>query len=108
MFPAWRLRLREARVAWQNGRYDDAAALVSADSLREYLPAKRLAQDVARQMVERAGDRFAHGDSIAGWQDLAKADRLGGQAEAIGQLRRKYADRTLDEVRRYLAAGRTA
>ncbi len=105
MFPAWRLRLREARVAWRSGRYDDAAALVTAESLRDYLPAKRLAQDVASKMVERAGTRFAHGDSVAGWQDLAKADRLGGQAEAIGLLRSQYAKRALDEARRYLASG---
>jgi hypothetical protein len=108
MFPTWRLRLREARVAWQSGRYDDAAALVTAESLRDYLPAKRLAQDVAGKMVQRAGDRFAHGDSVAGWQDLAKADRLGGQAEAIAQLRRQYADQALDEVRCYLAGGQAA
>jgi hypothetical protein len=108
MFPAWRLQLREARVAWQNGRYDDAATLVAAESLRDYLPAKRLAQDVAGKMVERAGDRFAHGDSMAGWQDLAKADRLGGQTEAIIQLRQQYGQRILDEVQHYLAVGQTA
>jgi hypothetical protein len=107
MFPTWRLRLREARVACESGRYDEAAALVAADSLREYLPAKRLAQDVAGKMVERARDRLAHGDSVAGWQDLAKADRLGGQADAIGQLRHQYADKLLDEVRQYLARGET-
>jgi hypothetical protein len=108
MFPTWRLRLREARVAWQSGRYDEAAALVASDSLREYLPAKRLAQDVAGKMVERAGERLARGDSMAGWQDLAKAGRLGGQADAIAQVRRQYADRGLDEVQRFLAAGETA
>lgn len=105
MFPTWRLRLREARVAWQSGRYDEASALLAAESLRDFLPAKRLARDVAGKIVERAGDRFAGGDSAAGWQDLATADRLGGEAEAILRLRRQYADQTIDEVHRYLAAG---
>jgi hypothetical protein len=108
MFPSWRLRLREAHVAWQNGRYDEAAALVQGEALRDYLPAKRLAQDVAGKMIERAGERLAHGDSTAGWQDLLKADRLGGHGEAIAGLRRHYADQVLDEVRRYLAGGQAA
>jgi FHA domain len=108
MFPTWRLKLREARVAWKSGRVDEAGALLAEESLRDFLPAKRLAQDVAGKIVERAGDRFARGDSLAGWQDLAVADRLGGQAEAIGQLRRQYAERSLAEARRYLASGQAA
>jgi hypothetical protein len=47
MFQAWRFQLREARVAWQNGRYDEAGAILSTQPLRDFLPAKQLAQDVA-------------------------------------------------------------
>lgn len=108
MFPLWRLKLREVQVAAASGRYDDAIALLERESLREFLPAKRLAQDVAGKMVDRAGKRFAHGDSAAGWQDLAIADRLGGQAEAVGEVRQQYAERSLEEIRRYLAAGQPA
>ena len=85
MFPTWRLRLREARVAWQSGRYDDASRVLADDSLREFLPAKRLARDVADKIVERARDRFAMGDSIAGWKDLLTADRLGGANDSIAR-----------------------
>ena len=92
-------------MAWQSGRYDEASALLTSEPLRDFLPAKRLARDVADKIVERAGDRFARGDSAAGWQDLAAADRLGGEAEAIGQLRRQYADHVIQEAHRYLAAG---
>ncbi len=95
-------------MAWQSGRYDDAAALVATESLRDFLPAKRLARDVAGKMIERAGDRFAHDDSAAGWHDLATADRLGGQDEAINDLRCRYTEVAVDEVRRYLAVGQTA
>jgi hypothetical protein len=104
MFPAWRLQLREARVAWQNGRYDEAGALLTAESLRDFLPAKRLARDVAGKIVERANARFARGESSAGWHDLQQADRLGGQAEAIGQLRAQYVERVLEEARTYALA----
>src|SRR3990172_473035 len=105
MFPAWRLKLREVQVAVDSERYEEAIALLERESLREFLPAKELAQEVAGKMVERAGDRFARGESAAGWQDLAVAERLGGQSGAIGKLRQQYAGTALDEVRRYLAAG---
>src|SRR3954467_9411165 len=105
MFPTWRLRLREARVAAQSGRYDDASRVLSAESLREFLPAKRLARDVAEKMVERARNRFALGDTSAGWQDLQVADRLGGQVEAVNKTRHEYAEGILDDARKFLAAG---
>src|SRR5436309_7542380 len=105
MFPTWRLRLREARVAWQSGRYDDASRVLADESLREFLPAKRLARDVAGKIVERARDRFAVGDSVAGWKDLVTADRLGGANDAIDKLRHEYSDAALCGARKYLAAG---
>jgi hypothetical protein len=108
MFPAWRLKLREVQVAVDSQRYEEAIALLERESLREFLPAKELAQEVAGKMVERAGQRFARGDSAAGWQDLQLAERLGGQADAIGKLREQMAAATLEEVRRYLAAGQPA
>jgi hypothetical protein len=95
-------------VAWRSGQLDEAGALLAAESLREFLPAKRLAKDVAAKMVERASARFARGESAAGWQDLATADRLGGQAEAIARLKQQYADTVLDEVMSDLAAGQAA
>lgn len=108
MFPTWRLRLREARVAWQSGRYDDASRVLADDSLREFLPAKRLAREVAGKIVERARDRFALGDSAAGWRDLVTADRLGGANEAIDKLRHEYSDAALRDARKYLAVGEPA
>jgi hypothetical protein len=101
----WRLRLREAQVAAKSGRYDEASRMLADESLREFLPAKRLARDVAGKIVERARDRFALGDTAAGWKDLLTADRLGGQMEAVNQIRHSYADTALHEVRKYLAAG---
>jgi uncharacterized protein YoaH (UPF0181 family) len=95
-------------MAWQSGRVDEASALLAEKSLREFLPAKRLAQDVAATVVQRAGERFARGESAAGWQDLATADRLGAPAEAIARLKQQYADAVLDEVMSDLAAGQAA
>jgi hypothetical protein len=76
--------------------------------LREFLPAKQLAQQVASKILQRATDRFALGDSSAGWQDLNTADRLGGNGEAVTRLRHQYASQSLAEVRRNLAASQPA
>lgn len=95
-------------MAWQNGRYDEAGAILSTEPLRDFLPAKQLARDVAGKIVERAGARFARGDSSAGWQDLQQADRLGGQLEAVGRMREQYAERVLHEVHSYVIAGQFA
>jgi hypothetical protein len=94
-------------MAVRDGRFDEASALLAAASLREYLPAKQLAQTVALKLVERADDRIACGDSAAGWHDLAQADRLGGQDEAISRLRRQYAEKALQEARENLVAGQS-
>ncbi|HEY4232425.1 MAG TPA: FHA domain-containing protein [Lacipirellulaceae bacterium] len=107
MFPTWRLKVREAQAAADSGRYDEAVALLEKESLRDFLPGKRLAQQVAGKIVKRAEEKLARGESAAAWRDLATADLLGGQAEAIGQLRQKYAERALGEARRNLAAGQT-
>ena len=105
MFPAWRLQIREAQVAADSGRYDEAVALLEKQSLREYLPGKRLAQQMAGKLVERAEVAFARGDSTAAWRDLATAERLAGQSAATGRLRQQYLERVLGEVRRNLVAG---
>ena len=82
--------------------------MLDKESLREFRPAKQLAQQVAGKMVERASDRFARGDSAAGWQDLQVAERLGGQSDAVAKLREQMVAATLDEARRYLAAGQAS
>jgi hypothetical protein len=108
MFPTWRMRLREARVAYRDGRYDDATEVLSDDQLRQFLPAKQLAQEVAGKILKRAGDRFAIGDSAAGWRDVNTADRLGGSTEAITVLRQNYEDHSLRDVCHCLASGQPA
>lgn len=108
MFPTWRLRLREARVACRNGHFDEAGELLTAESLREFLPAKQLACEVAGKIAERARDRFARGESSAGWHDLEKAGRLGGQLDAIAAVRTVYSERIMEESCCYLVAGQAS
>ena len=47
----WRLQLREARVACQSGRYEDAIRLLSRESLREFLPDFRHAAAVGTSVI---------------------------------------------------------
>jgi hypothetical protein len=102
------MRIRDARAACQNGRYDEAGAMLADEKLREFLPAKQLARQVAEKILERAANGFAIGDSAAGWRDLNAADRLGGNGDAVSQLRRTYADQLLREAMCCLAAGQPA
>ena len=101
MFPTWRLRLREARVAWQSGRYDEAGAharrrVASRVSAGQAARARRGREDAwsGPATASPAATRRPAGRT---WP---AADRLGGQAEAISQTSRSsYADDGLDEVR---------
>ena len=107
MFPMWRLRIREARIAFEEGRWDEASAMLSKNSLRDFLPAKQLSQEIASQLVSRAQDRLDSGDSLRGWSDLEHAARLGGCDEKVAQIRAAQTKRSLDRVRQFLISGET-
>ncbi len=108
MFPTWRLQLRDARRAVADGRWDEAAEMLSRDTLREFLPAKRLSQELAGRLVERARSRLAGGQSQAGWRDLNQAARLGAEEAQIVEFRQHQAEerlaRAIDELARGDAA----
>lgn len=105
MLPSWRIKLREARQAYQAGRFDEAGRLLVRDDIRDFLPAKKLASKVADELVKRGGQRLGRGDTNAGWQDLMTADQLGGGGSGSDEARHDYAARALQEVERYLLAG---
>lgn len=105
MFPKWRLQLREARLAIADGRWEEAAQTLAADPLRQFLPAKRLSEQLARELVGRAGRRLEEGKSAAGWRDLDQAAGLGVSESEIGQFRRLQIERRLSEVEKLVVAG---
>ena len=43
MFPPWRFKLREAQVALEQGRLDEAAQIAGQPQLRQFLPVQQLA-----------------------------------------------------------------
>jgi len=108
MFPSWRIKIREARRALDAGRCDEASKLLQRESVREFLPAKRLSEEVATQLADRAQKRLVAGESSAGWQDLNLAAQLGGREKQLSELRQAYAERSLERVRHFLSCGETA
>ena len=108
MFPAWRLQLREARLAVADGRWDEAAEMLASESLREFLPAKRLSQQLAGQFVARARQRMEIGQSTAGWRDLDRAARLGVGESEVGGVRHEQTRRRLEQAVEMLARGDAA
>lgn len=105
MFPAWRFQLREARLAMADGRWDEAAEILTVDPLKEFLPAKRLSQELAGQLVTRARQRMELGNSTAGWRDLDRAARLGAGESAISEVRSEQTARRLRRVQELLVQG---
>ncbi len=108
MFPSWRLKLRTAQVAFDEGRCEEASALLSRESLRGFLPAKRLSKEVAAKLVNQANEKIANGDSTAGWKDIRHVERMGGNEHLINEFRQAEAQRGLIVTRRLLECGDTA
>jgi hypothetical protein len=108
MFPAWRFQLREARLAMADGRWDEAAEMLASDKLREFLPAKRLSQELAGELVTRARQRIENGNSQAGWKDLDRAARLGAGEMAVSDVRQDETRRRLQKAQNLLAQGDAA
>ena len=105
MFQPWRLKVREAEEALRNGRLEEASRLLAERGLLEFLPAKRLMAKVAHEMAQCAEQNFAAGASMAGWQDLAAAERLGAESAELAGLKQQFVDRGLAEAEAYLTAG---
>ncbi len=104
----WRLKLRQAKIALRDGRLGEAGRLLSRNSLRQFYPAQRLAEEVAERLVERALVAADRGRSEAGWRDLNLATALGGCETRLDETHRRLIERGLGEARRLLESGATA
>ena len=107
MFPTWRLQLREARIAVDDGRWEEAARQLASEPLCEFWPAKKLSRKLADQLVTRARQRLAGGESSAGWRDVSQAEMLGASATDLAELRDAQISERLDQVAALVAAGET-
>lgn len=105
MFQGWRMRLREAELAYRRGQLDEASRLLCDQSLREFLPAQRLLERVAGDIARRGEEQLNVGQTSAGWRDLDMAARLGAGGVEIDRVREQAVGQMLAEVETYLAAG---
>jgi len=94
-------------MALNAGRPEEASQILQQESVRDFLPAKRLSHEVAMHLVSRAEQHLQVGDSIASWSDLQQAARLGGCNDRVAELRQAQTERGLDRVRSLLIRGET-
>ncbi|WP_425617181.1 FHA domain-containing protein [Anatilimnocola sp. NA78] len=104
MFAAWRFKLKEAETALQQGRLEDAAAILQQGDLLSYLPIKQLLAHVAIAASKRSVERARRGEFDAAWQDLDLAKQWSGETTHYLAAQRAVVDASLSEVVRYLAA----
>ncbi|MFV2068139.1 MAG: FHA domain-containing protein [Pirellulales bacterium] len=98
MFQSWRWKLREAKVAYQHGRLDDAKRLLQEGNLREFRLARELSPRIAAKLLERARSRIGRGETSAGWRDLKMVTSLDGTDDRARELKAALMTSGLDEV----------
>lgn len=105
MFQAWRRKIRAAETAFRAGQWEQAAEILAADHLQEFLPGKQLAQRIAEAMLEQAKTNARQGESSAGWRLLDQAARLVESPVAVEQVRAELVKLAVAEIERLLATG---
>lgn len=94
-------------MALKAGHADEAIRILERESVRDFLPAKRLTHEVAQHLVSRSEQHLQQGDSIASWADLQQAARLGASEQRVAELRHAQTQRSFDRVRKFLLQGDT-
>jgi hypothetical protein len=104
MFPPWRFKLREAQVALEQGRLEEAAQIAGQPQLRAYLPVQQFAVQVGEQLARRALERAANGDFAGAWRDLDEARQAAGETADWQRLSQAVAEVAVGDVVQHLAA----
>ena len=104
MFQGWRVKLRAAEQALNQGRLEEARRLLEVEHLGQYRQGQRLTARLAEQMAERARRHFRDGNSSAGWRELEAAGNLAGETDVLLDLRSELVGDGLREAARLLAA----
>ena len=105
MFPPWRFKLKEAQVALEQGRLEEAARAIGEPDLRQYLPVQQTLAEVADQTARRALERAAAGDLSAAWRDLEAAKQLSGESADWLRHQQAVAEVAVGDIQNHLKAG---
>src|SRR5438477_2767858 len=104
MFPPWRFKLREAQVALEQGRLEEAAKLAGQPEVRSYLPVQQLVVQIGEQLARRALERAANGDFAGAWRDLDEARQAAGDTDQWQRLSQAVAEVAVGDIVQHLAA----
>ena len=100
------LTVRQAQEALKNRRLEEAQRLLEEPGAQGHKGSWELLRQLARMFAERADLRLTHDDPEAAWDDLLKAEQVGGAEDATTvRLRQTLTRLGLAEVRALLEAG---
>jgi hypothetical protein len=108
MFQAWRYKLRQAQIALDDGRLEEASRLLQEGDLPSYLPAQQMLGEVALRLGQRGVEKAQSGDWQAAWRELDAARELHGESDGWLKAQQAIVDLVLATVGKYLQAGDVA
>jgi len=108
MFQPWRIKLREAEVAFRNGRIEEAGELLRKHNLGEFRPGKRLRAAIAKQMAAKAKLSAGQGDTTAGWRNLQGAADFDQHHPEVDRLRDEFSNHAVEKATQEIEAGDAA
>ena len=86
------LEIRQAEVALQDGRLDEAFELADREEIRAHRHGQRLVGQLVRALANRSREHLAAGRLPQASADVEKAERLGGNRVEIAELRAAVAE----------------
>lgn len=104
---AW-LTIRQAQEALAQGRLEEAHRLLAQPEARGHKAASPLYGEIARAFVQRGRQHLEHNHPAAAWQDLRRAEQLGGMDTAAAELRQALVRLAMAEAHKLLEAGEPA
>jgi len=104
---AW-LTLRQAQEALKNGRLEEAQRLLCESAVQGHKRSWELLEQLARAFAERGERHLRNDDPTAAWNDLLRAEQVGGTDRTPERLRQALTRLGVTEVRVLLEAGQPA
>ncbi len=104
MFQSWRLQIREAEQAYQQGRLQEAGVLLCENDLRRFLQGRRLAARIAVALAVRAQRHLAADETSEAWRVFDSVCELGGETDEVVAVRSELMRRAVLQAETRLAA----